>query len=150
LLLPTYHFQTYGRVNRWMQNWGLQVDMIPRGIFPGIRLPLAFCVFAKDARHDPIGLALYTEAAEIANLSKAAQDLLTKGERQTSVWRALVSETLKALGGRATLDQMYRHIEPKRPTATAFWREKVRQQLQRYFVRCGPGEWALSADLAAA
>lgn len=150
LLLPTYHFQTFGRVDRWMQNWGLQVDMIPRGIFPGIRLPLAFCVFQKDSRHEPMGLALYTEAAAIANLAKDSQELLRNGRKQTSVWRALVSETLKQLGGRATLDQMYRHIEPKRPTATAFWREKVRQQLQRYFVRCGPGEWALNPEMAAA
>jgi site-specific DNA-methyltransferase (adenine-specific) len=150
LLLPTYHFQTFGRVDRWMQSWGLHVDMIPRGIFPGIRLPLAYCLFAKDARHEPHGLALYGEAAAIANLTKDAQELLTNGRKKTSVWRALVSETLKQLGGRATLDQMYRHIEPKRPTATTFWREKIRQQLQRNFVRCGQGEWAFDAQLAAA
>lgn len=77
LLLPTYHFQTFGRVDRWMQSWGLHVDMIPRGIFPGIRLPLAYCLFAKNARHEPHGLALYAEAAAIANLSKTAQEVLT-------------------------------------------------------------------------
>jgi len=150
LILPCYHFQTFGRVNRWSQSWGIHVDMIPRGLFPGIRLPLAFCVLRKDAREEPVGLAFYAEAAAIGNLTHEAQEVLSKGRRRTSVWRALIEETLHALGGRATLEQVYRHIEPRRPTSTAFWREKVRQQLQRSFVHCGPGEWALNPEMAAA
>ncbi len=48
------------------------------------------------------------------------------------------------LGGKATLLAIYRAIEPKRPTETAFWCEKVRQQLQTYFMHTGPGEYALA------
>jgi hypothetical protein len=143
LLMPCYHFQTYSRVNRWSQRWGIQTDMIPRGIFPGIKLPLAFAVFERDAQHS-IGLALYAEAAQIAGLRQDTQELLRDGRRQTSVWRALVTDTLKAMGGKATLEQMYRYIEPRRPTATAFWREKIRQQLQKYFTHTGPGEYAIA------
>jgi hypothetical protein len=43
------------------------------------------------------------------------------------------------------LPAIYSAIEPKGPTATAFWREKLRQQLQTYFTRTGPGEYALAA-----
>lgn len=84
----------------------------------------------------------------IGNLSLQAREILQHGRPQTSVWRALVAETLQMLGGRATLDQIYRSIEPRRPTATAFWKEKVRQQLQKYFLHCGPGDWALCSPAA--
>jgi hypothetical protein len=148
LLLPAYAFQTFGRVNRWNEKWSLRADMIPRGLFPNLRLPLAFCMFTKDTRRSMVGLALYAEAAMIGNLSLQAREILQHGRPRTSVWRALVAETLQMLGGRATLDQIYRSIAPRRPTATAFWKEKVRQQLQKHFLHCGPGDWALCSPAA--
>lgn len=144
LLLAGYSFQTWGRVIRWNDSWSLDVNLVPRGLFPGIKLPLAWCMFRKDQRRQMVGLALYAECAAVANLTKDAQELLKNGRPHMGVWRALVEETLRKLGGKATLDEIYRTIEPKRPTATAFWREKVRQQLQRYFHHLGPGEWALA------
>jgi site-specific DNA-methyltransferase (adenine-specific) len=145
LLLPAYAFQTYGRVNRWNDKWSLQADMIPRGLFANLRLPLAFCTFHKDTRRQMVGLALYAEAGAVSNLAAHAKKILQHGRPRTSVWRSLVEDTLQRLGGRATLEQIYRSIEPRRPTATAFWREKVRQQLQTYFIHCGLGEYALAA-----
>jgi hypothetical protein len=147
-LLPTYFFQTFGRVNKWNDHWSLKIDMVPRGLFPGLILPLAFCVFSKDARRDMIGFALYTESEAVSRLSESSRDLLKNGRPRTSVWRALVCDTLARLGGHATLDEMYRHIEPKRPTTTAFWKEKVRQQLQINCFRCGDGIWALNEAAA--
>ena len=145
MLVPAYFWQTHSNVNAWSEKWSMRVDMIPRSLFPGIKLPLAFGVFQKDRRRQMIGLALYAECGMIRNLAKPAQEVLANGRPRTSVWRALVHDTLEQLGGSATLDQIYHVIEPKRPTATAFWREKVRQQLQRFFVHRGPGEWALAA-----
>ena len=123
----------------------MQVELVPRGLFPGITLPLSFCVFRKDRRRDLVGFALYAELAAVRNLSKKAQDVLQHGRPHKSVWRALVDDTLQLLGGKATLAAIYEAIEPKRPTETAFWREKVRQQLQLHFIRTGQGEYALAA-----
>lgn len=143
LLLPAYNFQTFGRVNRWNDLWSLRVEMIPRGLFHGLQLPLVFCVFRKDSRREMVGMALYAEAGAIANMTKQAQALLKNGSPRTNVWRSFVREALQRLGGRASLAEIYNWAEPQRPTGTAFWREKIRQQLQLNFTRCGEGIWAL-------
>jgi site-specific DNA-methyltransferase (adenine-specific) len=144
-LIPAYFFQTFQNVIRWRERWSMQVDLVPRGLFPGIKFPLSFCVFRKDGRRDMVGFALYAELAAVRNLSKHAQEVLQNGRSHKSVWRALVEDTMKLLGGKATLAEIYRAIEPKRPSGTAFWREKVRQQLQIHFTHTGPGEYALAA-----
>jgi site-specific DNA-methyltransferase (adenine-specific) len=144
-LIPAYFFQTFQNVLKWRENWSMQVDFVPRGLFPGIHFPLTFCVFRKDGRRDMVGFALYGELADVRNLAKRAQEVLRNGRSHKGVWRALVEDTLEMLGGKATLSAIYRAIEPRRPTETAFWREKVRQQLQTYFTHTGPGEYALAA-----
>jgi site-specific DNA-methyltransferase (adenine-specific) len=144
-LVPPYFFQTFQNVIRWRERWSMQVDLIPRGLFPGIKMPLSFCVFRKDGRRDMVGFALYAELADVRKLSKRAQEVLQNGRAHKSVWRALIEDTLELLGGQARLDQIYEAIEPKRPTQTAFWREKIRQQLQLHFTRTGQGEYALAA-----
>jgi hypothetical protein len=144
-LLPAYFYQTYGNVLKWSESWSMQVDLVPRGLFPGIKFPLSFCVFRKDRRRNMVGFALYAELADVRNLCKQAQDVLQSGRPHKSVWRALIEDTLQLLGGKATLDTIYEAIEPKRPTSTAFWREKVRQQLQLHFTRIRQGEYALAA-----
>ena len=95
-----------------------------------------------------VGFALYAETEQIGRLRKEAQDLLRDGRPRRSVWRALVEETLQQFGGSASLQEMYDHIEPKRPTESAFWREKVRQTLQRHFHSLGGGVWSLTAAAA--
>lgn len=102
-LIPAYFFQTFQNVMRWRENWSLQVDIVPRGLFPGIKFPLSFCVFRKDGRRDMIGLALYGDLADVRGLAKRAQKILQNGRSHKSVWRALVEDTLEMLGGRATL-----------------------------------------------
>jgi adenine-specific DNA-methyltransferase len=102
-------------------------------------------MFRKDRKGHMVGLALYAECGEVANLAQSAQEVLKNGRPRKSVWRALVHDTLERLGGSATLDEIYRAIEPRRSTSTAFWHEKVRQQLQMFFVHRAPGQWALAA-----
>jgi hypothetical protein len=144
-LIPAYFFQTYGRVVRWNERWSMQLDLVPRGLFPNLKLPLTFCMFHKDGRRDMVGFALYAELAAVKNLAQRSQEVLQDGKPHRSVWRALVEDALEQLGGRATLADVYRVIEPRRPTQTTFWREKVRQQLQLHFSRIGTGEYALAA-----
>lgn len=143
-LTAAYVFQTFSRVVRWSDQWSLKVDLLPRNIFPNLRLPLVFATFDKRNDKAMVGFALYREAAEIAELSAKARNLLHAGKPRIGVWQALVEETLKALGGRANLSAIYEYIEPKRPTETRWWKEQVRKVLQQHFVSCGSAMWALA------
>jgi plasmid stabilization system protein ParE len=50
------------------------------------------------------------------------------------------------LGGEADLQRIYDLIAKKRPTGNQFWKEKIRQVLQKEsdFTRTGPGRYALA------
>lgn len=145
-ILPAYAFQTAARVAGYAESWSLFQEMIPRNIFPDLSKPLVFAVFSKDRRRTLVGFALYREAADVQQLPEEVRAILA-GERGP-IWCTLVAHAMRRLGGRATLEELYRAIEGTRPTGTRFWREKVRQTLQRYrdrFLRVDAGVWALSA-----
>lgn len=149
-LLPAYIFQTPRRTLRWAHDWSLDVEIVPRTLFYRSRLPLVFALFVKSSVHTMRGLILFEEAAAVARVGTSARLILVKGRPRRSVWVALVVAMMAQLGGRATLEQLYRAIEPRRPTPNAWWREKVRQTVQICCERVGPGEWALPAQENAA
>jgi len=68
--------------------------------------------------------------------------VVAASSRARGAWRILIEESLAKLGGRATLPDLYREVELRRPTANLHWRAKVRQTLGLYFVRVGDGRWA--------
>ena len=71
-----------------------------------------------------------------------------KGHLKTS-WRALVEFVLSQFGGRASLDAIYKAVEPIRHTTNVWWKEKVRQQLQTGpFFKDGD-EWVFEMQKAA-
>lgn len=144
LILPCYVFQTPATVERIAARWSMRQDMIPRTLFQGgglLSKPLCFALLHKGRTRGMVGFALYHEAAAVARLQARYRALLAEGEG--SVWAAVTRAALEALGGRATLAALYREIEGARPTANRWWREKVRQQLQRLAVRVDAGTWAL-------
>jgi len=57
-----------------------------------------------------------------------------------------VSTALRNLGGEASLSALYEHVAKNRPTENPFWKEKIRQVVQRssHFVRVAPGRYALA------
>jgi len=140
-VLPAFLFQTASTVDALAARWGMEQQMLPRNVFPGLSHPLCFARLTKG-RHGLIGFALYHEAAAIARLQARYRALLAQGER--SAWAAVTRAALEALGGEATLPEIYREIEGARPTTNQYWREKVRQQLQRIGRRVGPARWAIS------
>lgn len=142
LILPAFSFQTTSRVIRWNQDWSISQDMLPRTIFPGIRLPLVLARFVKDPAPRLSGFLLYQETREIEEMPSAYRRALNEGR---SGWKAVVEEALKHLGGEATIAQVYAEIEPRRPTNTQHWREKVRQQLGTHFVRTDKATYRLAA-----
>lgn len=65
----------------------------------------------------------------------------------TDRWRDIVLQALTALGGKATLKELYELLEHHpRTKHRDHWCAKVRQQLEASptFVRVGPGVWSLA------
>lgn len=147
LIVPAHVFQTPSRVTRFMESWSMQPQFIPRTLFPGLKFPLVFCVFTRDRRRMLVGGALFREAHAIENMPEHYAETLKKGPG--SVWVEVVRQALEALGGEASLGAVYEEIAPRRPTATNWWKEKVRQILQKRFIRTGEGRYALPEALAA-
>lgn len=150
-ILPTYFFQTAGRVTRYGERWSISHELMPRNAFHSrMRTPLLFAVFAKDAQRKLVGFALYREADDVTKMPEAYRALfaMTTG----SLWKAVCRVALERLGGEAALQDIYGEIEARRPTKTQFWREKVRQVLRIYrdtFVPVATARYALRMAEAA-
>lgn len=141
MLLPAYVMQTHNTVWKWRERFSMQAEIVPRRLFPRLRLPLLFVMFTRNSDRKMIGFALYHEAVEFDRLGDTAKEKLTNGTARKGVWRALLEELMAQLGGEATLEEIYRAAEPKRPTPNAHWKDKLRQELQ---LRCVPverGRW---------
>lgn len=150
-ILPAYAFQTAARVAGYSDRWSLMQEMIPRNIYPGLSLPLVFAMFSKDRRRTMIGFALYREAADMQKLAQPYRDQLAAGAGP--VWRLVVEEALRRLGGEANVQALYAEIEGKRPTQTQFWKEQIRRTLRRYseyFVALGNGKYRLQSQVVLA
>jgi hypothetical protein len=144
MLLPAYFFQTAARVAEYARSWSIEQTMIPRDIYHGIRLPLVFALFSKSHRRTLVGFALYSELVAVRHLAEEYQELARAGAGGRSAWRSVFEGALRSLGGEASLEELYRVVQGRRPTATAFWKEKIRQMAQRHGVRVGRGRYALS------
>jgi hypothetical protein len=130
MLLPAYVFQTASRVARYTENWSIYNEMIPKNIFPRIRLPLVFAIFTKDKQRTLVGLSLYLETDDLNRMEKAYREAAkaTGG----SMWESVCRAALNNLGGKARLQDIYAEVEGKCPSTTNFWREKIRQTLRAY------------------
>lgn len=145
-ILPAYAFQTPSRVVRYAMDWCLEPHFLPRTLFPGIKMPLMFALFRQDGKQW-IGMTLYPETRDVENMKRDYANTLKNGKG--SVWRAALEQALEALGGEATLTEIYEEISSKRPTETNWWKEKIRQIAGRHFDKTGPGRYALRQAQAA-
>ena len=142
LLLPAYFFQTPSRVMRWNRLWSVAAEILPRTLFRGSRLPLVFTLFTRDPVPRLSGLRLYAEAADVDALAEPVRKELVD---RSGTWRSVVHQALESLGGRASLAQLYAAVGGRRPSSSPWWREKVRQTLQRGFRALGGGVWGLAS-----
>lgn len=141
-ILPS-HYWTSIRSTRLAERWSYTIEMLPKDTFSRMRRPAVWAVLERSRRHVVVGIALYRDVAAVRAMRRRYERLL----RTTTVepWRETVLTALADLGGRATLPSLYRAVEGKRTNLTRFYREKVRQTLQRHAVRVGPGVWELAA-----
>ncbi len=148
LLLPTYMFQTYGNVIRWNRDfcYTIEKEAIPRGLFPGIKTPLDFAIFTRDAQPHLIGFRLYDELKVIRDLPLPTQKLLSEvGNGSRSVWVKACFEGLRKIGGRGRPSDVCRALEENRPTDNPWWKEQVRKVLRKHFPCVGDATYALPA-----
>jgi ubiquinone/menaquinone biosynthesis C-methylase UbiE len=142
-LLPAYMFQTASRFCQYAEQWSIRQEMVPKHIYPDIQAPLIFALFSKDRHRTLVGFALYTETLSTQSVKHAFRKFLTEGDGNLSAWRAVTRAALLALGGEADLSQIYNLVGTRRPTANQWWREKVRQTLQKHFKPVSTGRWAI-------
>jgi len=141
-ILPCYALQSSSRVTRWNARWGIAQSMLPRNLFPGIRLPLALVTFAKTYQRRLHGFLLYHESREIEEMPDVYAAALREGR---SGWHAVVEAAIRRLGGEATVQEVCAEIAPRRPTQTRHWQEQVRKQLRSGFRRTARATYALAA-----
>ena len=142
LILPGYFMQSPSTVMRWNKVWTLYSELLPRTLFPRAQLPLIFTLFTKDPVPAMKGMRLFAEADSIEDLRREFRHEMTNGR---GLWRPLVATALRRLGGRVHLSEIYDTIGLCRPSKNPWWKEKVRQTLQRGpgFISHGGGMWEL-------
>lgn len=138
-ILPAYAFQTPSRVVRYSRDWMLEPTMLPRTLFPGLSKPLMWAMFRQQGPQWA-GMALYEEAVDVEGMPKAYSDILKRSAG--SVWKKAVAHALYALGGEASLEELYSEIEPKRPTGNKWWKEQIRKVARECFDCLGGGRYA--------
>jgi site-specific DNA-methyltransferase (adenine-specific) len=146
-ILPAYVLQTSTKVLAYARRWAIHQELMPRNIFPRLKLPIVFALFTKTSERRLVGFFLYEEAADVRAMGRCYREILQAGRVKGSVWKQLVAAALRNLGGAARLEEIYAELEPHRPSASRFWKEKIRQILQIHsdFCRIEKGEWALAA-----
>lgn len=146
LILPGYIFQTSSRVELLSRNFSIHQQMLPRNLFPRLKLPLMFARFVKEQHRKLYGFLLYREAQEMRELNKEVVTQASAARDPRGAWHQVVTSALRNLGGEASLGALYEHVAKNRPTENPFWKEKIRQVCQRssHFVRVAPGRYALT------
>ncbi len=139
LLLPAHVLSTTSRVNRWNAMFAIEQRMVPRSLFPRISLPLVWTRFVKSRRRTMVGFMLFDEQTDVETMPASVRRALGR----PGTWREAVGIAIHSLGGEATLKEIYRAIEPKRPSGNQWWKDKVRQTAGLYFRRTGPHTFAI-------
>jgi site-specific DNA-methyltransferase (adenine-specific) len=148
-LLAAYHFQTAANVAAWNRKWSIFQTMVPRGLFPGLSKPLVFAIFLREERERASGYTLdgfwlYQAMSRVAKLPERLRAQVVEPGSAGRTWRILVIEAVQQSGGEASVEEVYRRVEPMRHTDNPHWRSKVRQELQRGpFVSVRRGVWRI-------
>ncbi len=143
LVLPAHIPASSDRISRWRERFAIEVQILPRTLFPRLTLPLAWTRMIKCNRRTLVGLLLFDEQADVSSMPNEARRTLQRG----GTWREVVEDALGALGGKASLREIYASVEPRRRSPNPYWRDKVRQTLAHYpaFARVDGTTWRLAA-----
>lgn len=144
LILPTYALSFAQKTIDVLRGFDVQIDLLPRDLYPRTRLPLLFARMQKHVGPTRlIGFALYEEAVAIRSVRAKYRAIMQSGRRP--MYRELIEAALQAFGGEATLGQIARVIENHRPSDTRFWRDGLRRTAGEMCERVEPGLFRLRA-----
>lgn len=146
LILPAYYFQVARRVVRLSRQWSISQELLPRNLFDGLAIPILFANFRKSRKTVLSGFFLYAETEALESLQKKYRAIFWGNRASPRVWEDAFSAALQALGGRASLDQIYSVIENDRPTPTAWWREALRKIARQCFEPLGDGRYTFKPN----
>lgn len=138
MILPTYVFKSAIRVTRWMDRFSMDVNLIPRNLFPRLSKELVWAKCIKGGQRRFFGLMLFAEQCDVERMRRPIREALVR----PGTWREAVRIALEALGGCASLQAIYDMITPER-RVSAHWQPKVRQILQLHHQPVERGRWAL-------
>lgn len=144
MVLPAYAFQTPSQVTRWMDMFSIDVNMIPRTLFPGLSKPLVWAKCTKTGTRRFTGMMLFAETRAVEEMRPEVRRALER----PGTWREAVATALDSLGGEASVASICDAMTPER-RRSEHWRPKIRQTLQRGFVPLGNGRWAMPRRMAA-
>ena len=145
-ILPSSYLSFASTMDRIKDHFSVRADTLPRDLFPRISVPISFYLFTRDHVRRHHGFVLFDEANEIRGMAKNVKLALYRGEDHKSPWRAAVTGALRNLGGRASLDALYSHMQGKLPRPITTWKDTIRRVLQEGgFRNVARGEWALAA-----
>jgi adenine-specific DNA-methyltransferase len=149
-IIPAYFMQTSKTFKRLTKSWDIDQKMMPRDLFQTESLlskPLVWAQFIRDASPVLSGFILYNELIDIKSMLPEIKEALTKTiNKNGSIWRQVLVDVVKDIGGTATLEQIYKKIEGKRPTKNPYWKEKVRQIIrQSPFESVDTGKYKLAS-----
>lgn len=145
-ICPSYFLQTPSRIIRWNRTWTISCELLPRTIWPRLMRPICFARFTKDPAPRLVGLRCYFESDAVSSTGQHAYKELVHGSGR---WVDAVEATMRSLGGRAHLSQLYEAMLARRPTSNTWWKEKIRQVLQKYnnlFRNVGTGVWEVTTQ----
>jgi adenine-specific DNA-methyltransferase len=117
LLLPAYVLQTSSKVMAMNRQWSISQELMPRNIFPRLKLPLVFAMFRKDRARTLVGFFLYREARTCRRCRATCATRCSGPAREGSVWRArraVIARSSAWAAPRATLDASTRRRAPQR------------------------------------
>ena len=145
-LLPSSFLSFSSTLSRWQEQFSIRHDLLPRDLFPRIRVPLSFFMFTREKVRKLHGFLLFEESRIVGATPRNVKLALVHGARGKGVWRAAVEEAMRALGGRATLKNLYAYLAGRLPVKIRFWQDTVRRVLQEGgFVNIDRGVWAVAA-----
>jgi site-specific DNA-methyltransferase (adenine-specific) len=150
-VLPAYIFQTTSKVMAYAQHWAIESQLLPRNLFPRLKLPLVFARFRKTHDRRLVGFLLYRETADVQSMRSGIQHQVLQKNGRHSVWRRAVHAAFDVLPSVATLKDIYAVLgdASRRPTGNVHWAPKVRQVLQTYpeFEPVRTGQWIRTQGL---
>ena len=117
-ILPAYILQTSSKIEQLSQHFSIHQQLLPRNLFPRLKLPLVFARFVKEQHRRLFSFLLYREAQDVRQLVRAYANDASLARNPRGAWYSVTHAILTSLGGEADLQRIYEVASSKRPTGT--------------------------------